>query len=88
MNDKQTKRIHILATIDRISADAQLLLTEATEPDNSVARVRQMAIGIKTKIQEALDQLNAREIILIKKCPPVLVGTDRDTGMDGHVLAL
>ena len=55
--DAQNKLLHTLAEIDKISANAQLLLTETGQTNDSVARLRQMALEMKSKIQDALNQL-------------------------------
>ena len=57
-NDPIIKLLHTLAEIDKISANAQLLLTEAGQTNNSVSRLRQMALEMKSKVQHALDQLD------------------------------
>jgi hypothetical protein len=61
MSPEQTKLLHTLARVDRISANAQLLLTKEPQHDNSVARMRQIAAETKAKIQKALDLLDRLE---------------------------
>ena len=59
LNDEQTKLLNLLAQIDRISAQSQLLITSTDDSHvhDSVARLRVYMKNLKTKLNQMLDRL-------------------------------
>lgn len=63
LNDEQTKLLNLLAQIDVISAQAQLLITATDDSHvhDSVAKLREYMKDVKAKLNQVFDRLANEE---------------------------